>query len=227
MSLVSFENNDNFIRNAVTIAGEARPWSGATIRKVSTGGLPVPLEDIMDDLRIDDPEEESEVMDRMARGACAFIERRTGYALLPTVYELTASAWWTGGLEVNLAPVREVEAISYQSGRNVWVDVDAEKFWHTDKGRSFVLRPLSTFDRPQLWQPEDSVRVRFSAGFDAADESGGGTMPIEDGLRTILTMITGHYYANREMLGAADAVSGVQAVELGATSLLGQYRQFW
>ena len=92
--------------------------------------------------------------------------------------------------------------------------------------RGFILRALSTFDRPQLWQPEDSIRVRFSAGFDAADESG-GERPIEDGLRTILTMITGHYYANRELLGAADAVSGVQAVELGATSLLGQYRQFW
>ena len=52
MSLVSFENNDNFIRNAVTIAGEARPWAGATLRKVSTGGLPVALEEIMEDERL-------------------------------------------------------------------------------------------------------------------------------------------------------------------------------
>lgn len=226
MSLVSFENNDNFIRNAVTIAGEARPWAGATLRKISTGGLPVALEEIMEDLRIDDPDEESETMDRMARGACAFIERRTGYVMLPTVYELLASSWWTGGLEVSLAPVREVEAITYQTSRNVWADADPEQFWTADRGRGFILRSLSTFDRPQLWQPEDSIRVRFSAGFDAADESG-GDRPIEDGLRTILTMITGHYYANRELLGAADAKSGVQAVELGATSLLGQYRQFW
>ncbi len=226
MSLVSFENNDNFIRNAVTLVGDARPWAGCTLRKVSAGGLPVPLDEIMDDLRIDDPDEEEGVMERMALGACAFIERRTGYVMTPSVYELLASSWWVGGLEVLLAPVREVDSITYQTGRNVWTDADAEQFWTADRGRGFVLRSLSTFDRPQLWQPEDSVRVRFSAGFDAADESG-GDKPIEDGLRTILTMITGHYYANREILGAADAKSGVQAVELGATSLLGQYRQFW
>ena len=50
---------------------------------------------------------------------------------------------------------------------------------------------------------------------------------IDDGLRMLLMMVTGHYYKNREMLGLADPKYGLEAVELGAMSLLGQYRQFW
>lgn len=226
MSQLSFQNGDNFIRNAVTIMGSGRPWAGATMRVVKAGGLPVTVDEIMDDLRIDDPDDEEDVVERMARGAAAFIARRTGYALMPTVYEVQTSSWWIGGLEVLLSPLRSIESVSYQSARDVWTSVDPEQFWASPQGRSFVLRSLSTFDRPPLWQPEDCVRIRFSAGFDAADESG-GDFPIEDGLRTILLMVTGHYYRNRELLGAADAVNGNEAVELGATSLLGQYRQFW
>ena len=43
----------------------------------------------------------------------------------------------------------------------------------------------------------------------------------------LLMMVTGHYYQNREMLGAGSAKNGLQAIELGADSLLGAYRQFW
>lgn len=226
MSQISFEDGDNFVRNRVSILSSSRPWDGASLRKVSTGGLPVPIEEILDDLRVDDPDEESEVVERMCRGACAFIERRTGYTLLPTTYELLASSWWTGGLEVLLAPLRAMGTVSYQGERDVWTDVDAAVFWSSARGRSFIIRGLDGFGGPTLWQPEDCIRISFESGFDAAEESG-GDHPIEDGLRTILLMITGHYYRNREMLGAADPKYGLEAVELGATSLLGQYRQFW
>lgn len=226
MSAISFQDGDNFIRNAVTIAGCSRAWRGARLRKVSTGALPVPVEEIAWDLRVDDPEEEEETIERLARAACAFIERRTGYTLLPTVYELQASQWWTGGLEVLRGPFRALDAIEWQSDRDVWDQVDPLAYWTSSSARSFVLRTLSTFDRPNLWQPEDCIRIGFQTGFDSHDETG-GELPIEDGLRTILLMVTGHYYRNREMLGAADQKTGVEAVELGATSLLGQYRQFW
>lgn len=227
MTAISFQDGDNFIRNAVTIAGEARPWRSASLRKISTGDLPVPVDEILDDLRVDDPEEDEAVVERLARGACAFIEKRTGYTMLPTVYELTASQWWTGGLEVLRGPLRELESIDYQGERDVWTPVDQLAYWTSGQARSFTLRLLSEFDRPTLWQPDDCVRVRFSTGFDAAGSGGPGEHPIEDGLRTILLMVTGHYYRNREMLGAADPKYGLEAVELGATSLLGQYRQFW
>ena len=108
----------------------------------------------------------------------------------------------------------------------VWDSVPDSDIWASPQDRQFTVRTISGFNAPQVWQPDDCVRLRFQCGFDAADETG-PTFPIEDGLRMILMLITGHYYQNREMLGAADAKSGLQAVELGATSLLGAYRQFW
>lgn len=226
MTALSFQDGDNFVRNAVTVLGAHRPWTQAYLRKVSTGDLPVSVDEVLEDLRVDDPETEADTVERLCRGACAFIEKRTGYSLLPTVYELTASQWWSGGVNVLYGPLRELEGVAYQSARDVWTSVDPEAFWTSSSERGFVIRLLSGFDRPNLWQPEDCVRIRFSTGFDG-EGSGPGNMPIEDGLRTILLMVTGHYYRNREMLGAADPRSGLEAVELGATSLLGQYRQFW
>lgn len=224
---VSFNDRDNFIRNMVTIAGCRRGSGGPPMRKISTGELPVDIDEILLDLRVDDPEEEQPTVERLARGACAFIERRTGYVLLPTVYEITLSDWFAGaGMEVLRGPFRQVEGISYQAARDVWDQVDPEDYWVSAGARDFTLRFLDSFSSPPLWQPQDCVRIRFEAGFDPFDESG-GEQPIEDGLRTILLMVTGHYYAHREMLGAADPKYGLEAVELGATSLLGQYRQFW
>jgi len=226
MTSISFEDGDNFIRNAVTVLGPRLPGRGAQLRKISTGGLPVTVDEVCEDLRVDDPDDEADTVERFCRGACAFIERRTGYVMLPTVYELSASQWWTGAVDVLRGPLREVTEVEYQSDRDVWDPIDPLQFWTSREARSFKLRFLSDFDRPALWQPEDCVRVRFSAGFDAADETS-GDLPIEDGLRTVLLMVTGHYYRHREMLGAADPKYGLAAVELGATSLLGQYRQFW
>lgn len=223
---VSFQDRDNFIRNMVTIAGCGRGSGGPPMRKISTGGLPVPIDEILLDLRVDDPDDEEATVERLARGACAFIERRTGFVLLPTVYEVQLSAWPTSSMEVLRGPFRSVEGVEYQAARDDWQAVAADDFWVSSSDRAFTLRFLSQFAAPSLWQNEDCIRVRFSAGFDAADESGGG-QPIEDGLRTVLLMVTGHYYKNREMLGLADPKYGLEAVELGATSLLGQYRQFW
>jgi len=226
MSL-AFHDGDNFIRNAVTVLGPRTIGRGPRIRKISTGQLPVDIEEILEDLRVDDPDDERETVDRMARAACAFIEKRTGYSMLPTVFELTGSQWWSGGpLEILMGPLREIDAIEYLRARDDWVAVPDAEFWTSTGARDFAVRFLDTFDRPTLWQREDCVRMRFQTGFDAFDESG-GDHPIEDGLRTILLMITGHYYQHREMLGVADAKYGLGAVELGATSLLGAYRQFW
>ena len=223
---VSFNDRDNFIRNMVTISGCGRGSWSPPMRKVETGALPVDVDEILLDLRVDDPDDEEATVERLARGACAFIERRTGFVLLPTVYEITLSDWFAGAaLEVLRGPFRQVEAISYQSARDVWTDVDPEDYWVSSGEREFTLRFLDSFTSPPLWQPQDCVRIRFSAGFDAHDESGG--MEIEDGLRTVLLMVTGHYYKNREFLGLADQKAGAEAVEVGATSLLGMYRRFW
>lgn len=229
MTAISFQDGDNFIRNVATImdgGGLARSRPQLLLSKGAVGGLPVSIDEIMDHLHVDDPDEERATVEGMAHAACAFIEKRTGYVLLPTEYSITMSGFWTAGLEVLRGPLRADPALEYQTARGVWEAVPDSDLWASPNDRQFTVRTIAGFNAPQVWQPEDCVRLKFTCGFDAEDESG-GVMPIEKGLRMILMLITGHYYQNREMLGAADAKYGLEAVELGATSLLGAYRQFW
>jgi hypothetical protein len=231
MSAISLQDGDNFIRNVATIRladGGCIESPRLQLRKGATGGLPVALEEIADHLSIDCFEDDIGNLINMAKAACAFIERRTAYVLLPTSYSITMSHFWSGGLKVDRGPLRGDPVLSYQETRDVWVDLPLDTVWSTREDRSFVSR-LPGFDAsvPKLWRPEDCVRLRFDCGFDSAEESGSGEYPIEDGLKMIMLLITGHYYKNREMLGAADAKNGLQAVELGATSILQSYRQYW
>nr|WP_312447160.1 hypothetical protein [Brevundimonas naejangsanensis] len=191
------------------------------------GGLPVNLDSLMDHLKVDDPDEEEETVVGMALAACAFIERRTGWVLLPTAYEALMPDVWTGGLLVYRGPLRDDPVLSVQTDRGVWAEVAPADIWAAPQGRQFTVRQVSgAAPTPRPWQDDDCVRLTFECGFDAADETG-GDRPIDDGLRMLLMMVTGHYYQNREMLGAGSAKNGLQAIELGADSLLGAYRQFW
>lgn len=231
MAAISLQDSDNFIRNVATIRladGGCVESQRLSLRKGATGGLPVPIEEIADHLSVDCPDEEVQRLTMMAKAACAFIEKRTAYVLLPTSYSITMSHFWSGGLKVDRGPLRGDPVLSYQTGRGVWEDLPIDTVWCSREDRHFIAR-LPGFDSsvPQLWRDEDCVRLRFECGFDAADESGTGELPIEDGLKMILMMITGHYYKYREMLGAAEAKNGVAAVELGATSILAAYRQYW
>lgn len=231
MSAFAFHDGDNFVRNRVTISdgggfGSRRP--SLILQRGAVGDLPVSLEALMDHLKVDDPDDDEETVVGMALAACAFIEKRTGWVLLPTSYEVLMPAVWTGGLLVYRGPLRGEPVLAVQTARDQWEDAPSDDVWASRQGRQFTVRQVSgAAALPSPWQAEDCVRLRFECGFDAAEESGDQTLPIDDGLRMILMMITGHYYQNREMLGAASAKNGIQAVELGADSLLGAYRQFW
>lgn len=231
MSAFGFHDGDNFIRNRVTISdgggfGSRRPT--LLLQRGEVGGLPVSLDALMDHLKVDDPDEEEQTVVGMALAACAFIEKRTGWVLLPTAYQVLLPAVWSGGLLVYRGPLIGEPILSVQTARDVWTDVAASDLWASRQGRQFTVRQVSgAAPLPTPWQDEDCVRLSFQCGFDAHDESTSENLPIDDGLRMVLMMVTGHYYQNREMLGAASAKNGVQAVELGADSLLGAYRQFW
>lgn len=231
MSSFAFSDGDNFVRNRVTIAdgggfGCRRP--SLLLQRGEVGGLPVSIEDLMDHLKVDDPDTDEATVVGMALAACAFIEKRTGWVLLPTSYQVVMPAVWTGGLVVYRGPLRGDPVLSVQTARGVWTDVAAADIWATSQGRQFTVRQVSgAGPLPEPWQDEDCVRLRFECGFDAEDDKASDGQQIDDGLRMVMMMVTGHYYQHREMLGATSAKNGVQAVELGADSLLGSYRQFW
>lgn len=205
------------------------------IRKLRTSkGFPIALEDLKEDLRVDGNDEDRTVM-RLARAAAAFLEKRTAWAIIPGRYEANFSAWCLyQAWQFDRVPLRSIIEISWLDGSQsppTWVDVPISDFFVSERERNFLVIPLATFSAPTLWAPFNGIRVRFDAGFDVLLESGDDQFSeddsepkeLDDGLRTLLTMLTAHYYQNRELF-LADKTAQVEA---SAGSLLAGYRQLW
>jgi hypothetical protein len=225
---VSFEDGDNFIRNMVTVRCGSGPLTSPPARKMTRdSGLPIPIEDLQLDLRVDSDDDVA-TLERIERGCCDFLERRTGYVLMPGSYQVDLPGWWWGELQVMRGPLRELPTVQYLAGANDMQVADLAGFYVTEGDRDFSIRQLSTFSRPTLWSEVGLVRLTFDAGFHiepasgASDPSDDGP-PMDDGLRTVLTMCVGHYYKNRELFEAGK----LEQLELGAMAFLGTYRQFW
>lgn len=220
---ISFEDGDNFIRNQVTIVCDGGPPTSPPARKLSRDeGLPVSVDDLAEDLRIDTDEFDA-TLERMERGAAAFLEKRTGFVLIPGLYQVDLPGWWSGPMQVMRGPLRELVSITYLDADGQTATADPDGFYVEEPdARSFTVRPLSTFDRPTLWAEVRRVRLQFTAGFRLPDESD-GPPEMDDGLRTTLIMLVGHYYQNRELFAAGK----LEAIETSGRDLLGAYRQFW
>lgn len=194
--------------------------------------LPLDLDEVKLDLRVDSNDDDGTIS-RMISAAADFAEIRTGLVFAAGTYEVLFDDFDCcfpcrdrGIREFHRAPLRSVNAISYLSGNAEYTDLDLADFMVSNRGKSFAIGPLSTFSAPTLFEGFDCVRVTFDAGYDPADQDSGlsgDPIPLPGGLKTMLTMIVGHYYKNRELFDA----DKIGALELGAGSLLGAYRQFW
>ncbi|MAD98922.1 MAG: hypothetical protein CMB99_16470 [Flavobacteriaceae bacterium] len=226
MSDISFQDGSNFIHNAVTIrTGSGRRVDVGRLRKTSIDGeLPVPISDVMLDLAIDDDDFE-ETITRLARSAAEFIERRTARVLVQSTYELRLDQWWMGKIGVKRAPLREIVALEYLDEDQVWQEVDASDYWAVSNETDFSLMLLEDFNRPDVFELTDSIRLRFTAGYDSELDSGSGTgeHPMPPDLKTLFTMMTGHFFEHRDLMSADKAAE----VELTAGSLLGSYLVYW
>ena len=194
------------------------------IRRVSTDDeLPVPLDDLKLDLRVDD-DDEDETLERAERTAASLIEKRSGVILIPGTFEALFDAC-DNPIRVERAPLREVTGVAAMTGRNEWTDLDLDDFRVLELESAFELRPFPGYVAPAFYIPDLSFRVRFTAGFrePASGESDGEALPMPDLFRGALIAITGGLYANRE-LGEFDATMKVGEEMAG---LLQSIRKFW
>lgn len=204
------------------------------LRKVlSSQALPLNLEAVKLDLRVDSSDEDATI-ERMIRGAAAFLERRTGWAVIPARYHAVYSEWPCGPQEIYRAPLRDLLDIEYLSAANTWSAVDPSDFQVSRRQKSFIVQALTTFEAPNLFTDLDSVRFVFDAGFDIEGDDSSGVessfhtdetdpLPMDDDVRVLLTMLVGHWYQNRELF-LADKMT---EIEERAGSLLGAHRTHW
>lgn len=209
------------------------------MRKLTTSkGFPIPIADLLLDLRVDSDDEQRTIM-RLARASAALLEKRSGISVLQGTYEAKFSGWdFYRPWEFMRSPLRVVKEISYldmNASPPTWVPVDLDRFFITELAKSFLIMPINGVTLPVVSAPLHGVKVLFNAGFDIEltsgedpgdQESGEGDeveLPIEDSMRTSLTMLTAHFYENREIF-AADKLAQVEA---SAGSLFAANRMFW
>lgn len=200
------------------------------LRKVqSSNALPIPLEDVKLDLRVDSDDEDATI-ERMIRAAASFLERRTGWTVLPARYHAVYSQWPCEPQEIYRAPLRELVAVEYLSATNTWTEVDVDNFQVSKRQKSFVIAPLSTFEAPDLFTDMDSVRFIFEAGFDIDgdaesefSDNEADELPMDPDVKVLLIMLVGELYKTRE-LSAQDQEA---AMAKAAGSMLGAHRTFW
>ncbi len=226
MSDISFQDGSNFIRNSVTIrTGSGRPVDVGRLRKLSIDGpLPTPLAEVMLDLAIDDEDFEP-TLTRLAKSAAAFIERRTARVLVQSTYELRLDQWWMGKINVMRAPLREIVALEWLDDDQVWQTVDPSMYWAVNNETNFSLMLLEDFNRPDVFELTDSIRVRFTAGFDSQNDSDyeSGEHHLPPDLIDLYTMMVGHFFTHRDLMDADKAAE----IELTAGSLLGSFLVYW
>jgi len=196
--------------------------------KLSTSATaPLDLEEVKLALRIDTADDDQTIQGFIL-AACDFMERRTGYVMRPGIYEVQFDEWPCEEVEFMRAPVREIERIEYMSAKNVWTEIDVDEFQLVRRQRSFVLKAFDEFEPPEVFTALAGIKFQFAAGYDLGDSGfSGESFPLDDGLKTLATMFVGHYYKNRELLGAGSQKSGGDAIEAGLDSLLGAYRGYW
>lgn len=188
---------------------------------------PVSREEAKEYLRIDESEDEFDnSIDIALASAVAYVESHTNLILSDRSFELRSDCWPSSSIDINVVPVRDVEALSYldAAGNEQTVD-DDDWFWFlTDGGASVCL--VQNFSRPalQAFRP-GTVRIRLSAGYDDPNSSGSGDDPalqLPPQARQAILMLTSHFFENR---GAASE-KVMTKIPLGVDRLLDQVKVY-
>lgn len=197
------------------------------IRRISTdSGLPVRLEALKEDLRVDDDDFDA-TLTRMAQTAAGMIERRSGYVLLGGEFEALFDLCDT--IKVQRAPLRELISLEAMTAANEWTAIDLADLRLIQRERDFELSPYPTLTAPSVWTPTACTRLRFTAGFAVdpddsdAQSSGDEGLELDPTVRGVYIALVAHLYENRELF-AADKMSEIQST---AGGLLNAIRTFW
>src|SRR3569623_3552404 len=118
-----------------------------TLITAATQG-PVALADAAKHCRTDGIDDAESKLSAYLAAAVAFVSDRVGLVLAPSVYRGDRCDWWSGCLEVLVAPVRDVTSIKYLDADGVLQTLDPSLYrWsRTDQGATIEL--LSAFTSP-------------------------------------------------------------------------------
>jgi uncharacterized phiE125 gp8 family phage protein len=174
---------------------------------------PVSLAEVKSHLRVDHDDDDG-VLGVLIAAAVDHLDGWTGIlgrALVTQTWRQDFSGF--GCLRLALGPVASIAKIEYFDGTNVAQELPATTYvLRADALGSYLdLKPDQSW--PGTYGRADAVSVTYIAGVDAAKVSGA--------IKVAITMLVGHWYANREAVTADPAIE----LPIGVAALLAPYRR--
>ncbi len=173
--------------------------------------------------------EHDEMLLRLITIARNSIERITGRALMPQVWEQREEDFVTfhSTIELFRPPCIEVLSLKYIDRNDVLQPLDPSKYYVAPGGRlgRTTLRPINFTLWPltHLYEPQ-RVRIQFRAGFDPQSDF---YSPIPSEIVQAILLFVGHYYNNRDEVVLTQARETFAQMPKGSEDLLADYVDFY
>lgn len=185
-------------------------WSGLVC--TVPGAPALELAKVKADLRIDHDVEDATIAGYIA-AAQAVLEgpRGLGLALKTSTWRLALDAFPPAEILLELGPVATVVSVTYVDPAGATVTLDPGEYRLDLAARPARLAPAPGKSWPATRAVASAVLVTFTAG--------SSTIPAD--LALAMTLLVGHWYANRE----ATAPSALATLPHGVDALLAPHRQ--
>lgn len=159
-----------------------------------------------------------ERFDAWIRAAIDWVESYTFRGLLTQTYRMTLSEFPISGVQLPYAsPLQSITSVTYFDDDNAEQTLATSNYLAMTAMEPGRLEPTRTAIWPSLYPRPDAVRITYVVGVTAPDL-------VEPALLQAVTLLVGHYYANRESV-LVGAVS--KEIEFAVTALCAHYRRFW
>lgn len=185
---------------------------------------PVTLEQLKGHCRVDF-DDDNDQLEIFLDAATEFVAMRTGLTPAPSSWEIERCDWWSGCLQVLLAPVRDV-VITYRDANGDAQTVAEDLYrWERAELGFAEIRFLPAFTWPAvLADAPDAVQIAIDAGFDDPAATGSGDDPelaLPKRLQQAILMVAAYWYENREAAVGGDEI---KKIPLAAEALIFQLR---
>ena len=157
--------------------------------------FPLTLEEVKSHLNVDYADKDA-LIELYLQAAVDHAERFTGRALVDQTWELSLSEFPVGKITIPKPPLLEIVSIVYDDAAGSEQTVDAASYvvdYDSSPG-SVSLLPALTW--PTVLVAENSVRIRFRAGYLVDESPADGDVP--SAIKAAILLIIGNFFENRE-----------------------------